>query len=209
MVTGVRRAGRRGAATRNRIAAAAARLFSEQGYAATSMQAIADAAGVHVQTIYLAFGTKAAVLAQAAALLVAGVDDPDSHPSERQWVKAIQAEVEPAAKLKRYVSHIRDVATRMIPLTDMMRAAAPSEPDVASFLRQAEAGRRQGPHELLAPLVRAHALRDGLTLAEAADLTYAIASPDMFRALVHDRGWSWARAERWILGALERELLAA
>ena len=100
MARRVRSTSERGAATRNRVAAAAARLFREQGYAATSMQAIADEAGVHVQTIYLAFGTKAAVLAQAAALLVAGADDPDSHPSERPWAKAIQSEPDPAAKLK-------------------------------------------------------------------------------------------------------------
>jgi AcrR family transcriptional regulator len=208
MVTRGRSTGKRGTATRDRVATAAAQLFSEHGYAATSMQAIADAAGVHVQTIYLAFGTKATVLAQAAALLVAGTDDPDSHPSERPWAKAIRTEPDPSTKLKLYVSHIRDVATRIVPLIDMMRAAAPGQPEVASFLRQVDDGRRQGPLELLAPLVSSGATRQGLTRTEVADLTYAIASPDMFRALVHDRGWSWARAERWILAALRRELLA-
>ncbi len=67
---------------------AAGRLFVARGYPATTMQAIADEAGVHVQTIYLAYSTKAAVLAAAAARLVAGKDDPATHPSERAWVRS-------------------------------------------------------------------------------------------------------------------------
>ena len=45
-------------ATRRRIADAALVLFSTRGYAATSLQAIADAAGLHVQTIYQTYGSK-------------------------------------------------------------------------------------------------------------------------------------------------------
>src|SRR3954469_22438617 len=88
-----RRRGGRGAETRRQIAQAAVRLFVHHGYTGTSMQAIADAAGVHVQTIYLAFGSKTAVLAEAAAMLVAG-DDEDSAtpPGERRWARELFAE---------------------------------------------------------------------------------------------------------------------
>ena len=54
------------------------------------MQAIADAAGVHVQTIYLAFGNKPAVLAEAAAVLVAGEEEDAATPPEhRGWVREL------------------------------------------------------------------------------------------------------------------------
>lgn len=171
------------------------------------MQAIADEAGVHVQTVYLAYGTKAAVLAAAATRLVAGEDDPASHPSERAWAREIQATSDPEAKLHLYVRHIRDVTPRVVRLVDMLRATAAGDPDVAEFHAHMEHGRWAGPQALFAPLAEAGALRSGLTLADAADTAYALASPDTFRALVERRGWDWNRAEAWIADRLVEALL--
>src|SRR6478736_5802678 len=77
----------RGAETRRRIEQAAALLFTRDGYTATTMQAVADEAEVHVQTIYLAYRTKPALLAACAARLVAGEEDPSTHPGERRWAR--------------------------------------------------------------------------------------------------------------------------
>src|ERR1700712_4469003 len=107
---------RRGAETRRRIEEAAARLFTRAGYTSTTMQAIADEAGVHVQTIYLAYRTKAALLAACAARLVAGDESPDPPPSERRWARKVAAEREPHAKLARYVRHIGEASPRITPL---------------------------------------------------------------------------------------------
>jgi AcrR family transcriptional regulator len=199
---------RRGDETRRRVEEAAGRLFSENGYEPTTMQAIADEAGVHVQTVYLAYGTKSAVLAAAARRLVAGGDDPDSHPGERRWGRQIAGADQPWEKLRLYVRHIRDVTPRVIRLIDVLRATAPGDPDVADFLARMQQGRRDGPHALLAPLAASGQLRAGLTLAEAADITYAVASPDTFRALVEDRRWSWKRAETFVTGQLGAALLS-
>lgn len=189
---------RRGDVTRRRVEEAAGRLFGENGYEATTMQAIADEAGVHVQTIYLAYGTKTAVLAATATRLVAGGEDPDSHPGERRWAREIADAEDPVEKLRLYVRHIRDVTPRVIRLIDVLRATAPGDPDVAAFLAEMQQGRRDGPYALLAPLVAAGQVRPGLTLAAASDITYTLASPDTFRALVEDRRWSWKRAESWV-----------
>jgi AcrR family transcriptional regulator len=203
-----RRRRRRGAETKARVAEAAARLFVEQGYAATTMQAIADGAGVHVQTLYLAFGTKAAVLAAAGTLLVSGAEDPETHPRDRAWAREIQSTSDPAAKLRLYARHIRDVAPRTIRLLDVLRATAASEPDVAEFLEVMEQGRREGPANLLPPLAEAGAFRPSLTSQEAVDVTTAVASPDTYRALVEVCGWTWDDAERWVGDTLCRLLLA-
>jgi AcrR family transcriptional regulator len=200
---------RRRGETRRRVEEAAGRLFVERGYAATTVQAIADAAGVHVQTIYLAYGTKAAVLAATATRLVAGDDDPTSHPSERRWAREIQATTDPVRKLRLYVRHVRDVMPRTAALVDVLRVAAPSDPEAAAFLAHMQAGRREGPFALLAPVASAGQLRAGLTLAAAADITYTLANADTFRALVDERGWSPKRAERWITEQLGHALLAS
>src|SRR6187200_1491149 len=128
MSTDLQSKGRRGADTRRRVEEAAARLFTERGYGATSMRAIADAAGVHVQTIYLAYRTKAAVLAACATRLVAGDEDPATHPDERRWARTIQATADPREKVALYVRHILEVAPRITALTDALRATAPAEP---------------------------------------------------------------------------------
>ena len=49
-------------ATRRAIVAAAARLFVERGYGPTSIDAIAEAAGVSRKTVFTSVGGKAAAL---------------------------------------------------------------------------------------------------------------------------------------------------
>jgi AcrR family transcriptional regulator len=198
---------RRGADTRRRIEEAAARLFTEGGYTSTTMQAIADDAGVHVQTIYLAYRTKAALLAACAARLVAGDENPDTHPSERRWAREVAAERDPRAKLARYVRHIGEVSPRITPLLDVLRATAAAEPEVAEFLSQMENGRREGPHQLLGLGVPAGTWRAGLEPDQVADTVFTLASPDTLRALVTGCGWDPLAAQAFILRALERELL--
>src|SRR4051794_7079027 len=93
------RRSRRGAETRKKVEEAAGRLFQERGYYATTLQQIADAAGVHVQTIYLAYGTKAEVL-RAAAAWATSDEDPAVPPPERRWVREIMDAEDPRVKLR-------------------------------------------------------------------------------------------------------------
>jgi len=200
-----RRANRRGADTRRRVEQAAAELFVQRGYHATSMQDIAEAAGVHVQTIYLAYGTKAELLRAAAAWKVSEGEDPAIPPPERRWVHEIIAADDPREKFRLYVRHIRHVTEEWAPMRNVMRAAA-SEPEVAEKLAAMEYGRYQGPENLWPAIAGKGQFREGVTAEYAAVLTYAIASPDTFRQLL-DRGWSFHRAEAAILDTLIRTLL--
>jgi AcrR family transcriptional regulator len=195
---------RRNADTRRRIEEAAAMLFTRDGYTATSMQTIATAAGCHVQTIYLAYGTKPALLAACAVRLVAGDEDPDTPPGERRWAREVAAARDPHAKLARYVQQIADVAPRITRLIDVLRATAPAEPDVATFLDQIEGGRREGALHLLG---HCGIWKPGLSPEQVADITFAIASPDTLRALTDGCGWSLPEAQGFIVHALEHELL--
>jgi AcrR family transcriptional regulator len=198
---------RRGSDTRRRIEQAAALLFTRDGYTATTMQAVATEAGVHVQTIYLAYRTKPALLAACAARLVAGEEDPGTHPSERRWAREVAAAPAPHAKLTRYVRQIGDVTPRIAPLLDVLRTTAPAESDVAAFLEQMEQGRREGSLQLLGHGVPTGTWRRGLTADQVADIVFAIASPDTFRALTRSRGWTRRAAEKLIVRMLEHELL--
>ena len=199
------RRSRRGAETRRRVEQAAAELFVERGYHGTSMQDIATAARVHVQTIYLAYGTKAELLRAAASWKVSEGEDPAIPPPERKWVRELIAEDDPREKFRLYVRHIRHVTQQWAPMRDVMRAAA-DEPEVSQKLAAMEYGRYQGPENLWPAIEQRGQFRDGVSADYAAVLTYAIASPDTFRQL-RDRGWSWGRAEAAILDTLIRALL--
>src|SRR5215467_8732359 len=65
-------------ATRQSVIAAARRLFGERGYAGTSIEAIAEAAGVAVPTVYAAFGNKRSILRALIDAAVDGADPPRS-----------------------------------------------------------------------------------------------------------------------------------
>ncbi|MDQ4009165.1 MAG: TetR/AcrR family transcriptional regulator [Actinomycetota bacterium] len=204
----VGRSGGRRQATRRRVADAAARLFVERGYAATTLQAVADNAGVHVQTIYQVFGSKVAVLAEAAAVLVAGPEEEAATPPpERAWVRELFAEPEPVHQLALYARHMRAVSERYMGLLDIMRVTAAADPDVGTFLAQAERGRYDGPRHITPVLAGCGALQPGLTAERAADIMYAITTYDVFRSLIQDRGWSGHDAETWIAATLARLLL--
>jgi AcrR family transcriptional regulator len=119
----------RGAETCTKVEEAAGRLFTQHGYYATTLQPIADAAGVHVQTVYLAYGTKAAVL-RAAAAWATSEEDPAIPPPDRRWVRAIVATDEPRLKLRLYVRHIRDITQTWGPFQQAMRAASAEPGDM-------------------------------------------------------------------------------
>ena len=196
----------RNAETRRRVEEAAAQLFTRDGYMATTMQAIANAAGVHVQTIYLAYGTKPALLGACAVRLVAGDEDPDTPPPDRRWAREVAAERDPHAKLVRYVQQIADVAPRITSLIDVLRSTAQAEPEVAAFLNGMERARREGALQLLGHGVPAGTWQPGLTPDKVADITFAIASPDTLRALTIRCGWPAAQAKTLIVNALAHEL---
>ena len=199
------RRGRRRTETHTKVEKAAGRLFTEQGYHATTMQQIADAAGVHVQTIYLAYGTKAEVL-RAAAAWATSEENPAIPPPERRWVREIVATDDARLKLQLYVRHIRDITQTWGPFQQAMRAAS-AEPVVAEKLSAMEEGRFQGPLNLWPAIEARGELRGGLTTERAAALTYAMASPDTFRQLL-DHGLSLDEAEEEVARVLILALLA-
>ena len=156
---------------------------------------------------HLAYGTKPALLAASAARLVAGEEDPGTHPAERRWAREVAAAPDPHTKLARYVKQIGDVTPRIAPLIDVLRTTAPAEPEVAAFLEHIEHGRREGPLHLLGHGVPTGTWRPGLSADEVADIVFAIASTDTFRALSIGRRWTRRAAEKLIVRMLERELL--
>jgi len=185
---------------------AARALFIENGYVATSVGSIAERADVAPETIYSTFGTKRALLAEVVDVTVAG--DVDAPPvMEQAWVAALRAEPDARRRLAILASNGAALLARRAAIDHVVAAAAASDPEIATLRDTGKAQRLAGQRELLRIVAGASGLRDGLDLDVAADTLYAIGSPETYRLLVVERGWTTDRFARWYADALERLLL--
>src|SRR3954462_4202180 len=116
-------------ATRREILEAAERLFVRAGYAATTMAAIAREAGVALKTVYVAFESKSGVLRALWHLRLRG-DEEDVPVAERDWYRKVIEEPDPERQLRLLAHNSRAVKLRIAVLVDVVRSAAPSDPDI-------------------------------------------------------------------------------
>ena len=185
---------------------AALALFVERGYVATTIVAIAERAGVSPESVYAVFKTKRALLSS--SLDVSIVGDADPVPLlERGWVQDLRQEADPMRRMRILARNGRSILERVSPIYEVLREASSADPEVASLTRRYEQQRFEGQRTLLRIVAPRGTLRPGLSAAAAADILYAVGSPESYRLLVRDRGWSPARFERWYADTLIRLLL--
>src|SRR5689334_453601 len=102
-------------ATRESIIKSARAIFLEKGYAATTMAAIAKAAGTALDTAYATVGKKPALFRLLIEMAISGTDT--AVPAEeRDYVRAIRAEADAARKLRLYAAALGRIQPRLAPL---------------------------------------------------------------------------------------------
>lgn len=199
---------RRAVATRARIAAAATTLFVEQGYATTSITAVARAAGVGVQTVYYSYPSKADILVGCLDHAVDGADRRDAWRDlvALPWVRTVAAEPDPVRRVFLHVRGAADLMGRAGPVLDLVRVGAAGEPALAAAWDRDEQRRRAVHRILVDACARDGVLRPGLDAEQATDLVTLVLGPETWNALVRRGGWSslaWARwAHRTLLADL-------
>ncbi|HET6737448.1 MAG TPA: helix-turn-helix domain-containing protein [Kribbella sp.] len=193
-------------ANRQRMRAAAQTLFTARGYAATSMQAIADEAGMAVQTLYFTFGTKRALLAELLDVAAAGDDEPV--PSlDRPRVQALLDDPDPVAQLREQARQAREIYERVAPVLQVIAHAATADPEIHELWEANNAQRAVMMEQMVTALVSKTALREGLDAQLATDITLALLGPELYHLLTARRGWDAERWERWTADALVTQLL--
>ncbi len=193
-------------ATRRAILAAARGRFVGNGYTATTIEAIASAAAVSPETIYATFRNKRSLLSAVLDVSLAG-DDAPVPVLERGWVQEMRTEPDPRRRLRILARKGRMILERVAPIYEVLREAAAADREVASLSARYKAQRFAGQAELARIVARGGALREGVSVSTAADVLFAIGSPETYRLLVVDRGWSPRRFERWYADTLTRLLL--
>ena len=201
------RRARKALETRRRILDAAETLFVRDGFAATTMAAIAAHADVAVQTVYAVFSTKRAILTELIDARVLGDDDVAALPDRADW-QAMEAERDPRRQLARFAAIATRIAQRSAAINEVLSAAAGADAQLAVIYQRQRLARYDDERRVARSLARSGGLRAGLSETEAADMIWAIATTRTYRALVGERGWSDEAYERWLADLLTRALLA-
>jgi AcrR family transcriptional regulator len=186
--------------TRTRILSAARLLFEQQGYAVTTLEAIAELADVSPKTIAAVFGSKHALLAQ--------VINPDAFSLRfQQLLEELRATEDPARRLALVAQITRQAYEPLVSSLELLRTAEAITPDLAELAQQVEARRRQNQARLIAALHDQGVLRPGLSTEEATDVLWTLTSYEVYRLLVVQHRWEPVRYERWLVQLLIDQLL--
>lgn len=185
---------------------AAYELLVENGYAATTIAAIAERAGVSAPTVYAGFGSKAQLLKAAIDIAFAG--DDDSTPVAARPLSTWVYEADTAEDLVgRYAEMMGELASRAGAIYDVLVRAADTEPELAALLADLEQQR------LRAATMVARGIRDrgglprGRSLGEARDVVWIVNAPELYVNLTTKRRWSTKRYVAWARNTLTKLVL--
>lgn len=192
--------------TQMKIVAAARVLFIDRGYSGATLESIAVAAGVAVETVYASFGNKPAILSRVIEMSVLG----DAEPVplfQREGPQAVVRETDQRRQIQLFARDMGEIMSRMAPMFGVMRAAAKMEPDIAEMLQKVLDERVGGMKFFLRALMENGPLREGYTLDSAAETVWAVSSGEVYTLLVTDRSWEVQKYVTWLAETLTRLLL--
>jgi|SRR5450432_3442447 len=196
--------------TSRAIVDAAAALFSERGYAAVSVDAIAKAAGVSRATVFTSVGGKPALLKAAFRVAfgrAAGAADVAMPLTERPRSREVRSRPTARGYLSGYAGVCTSLHSHMAGVYEAIREGAHGDTAVKELWLEVNRERRQGAATIVADVKARSALRAGLDESDAADAVWVLNDPVHFYMLVISRGWSQEKFQEWLTRALEAELL--
>ena len=196
------------AATRHGILLAAQGLFEQHGYPATTMEAIAAAAGVALKTVYLGFVTKSGLLRALWDLLLKG-DQDDAAVAERRWYREVIDEPDPQRQLRLLARNSRVVKERISGVLKVIRSAATVDADAAGLWRLIQSDFLANQRVVVESLYAKAALRPDVGVEWATDVLWTLNHPDVWLLLVSERGWSPQEWEQWFAESSCAQLLPA
>jgi AcrR family transcriptional regulator len=193
--------------TRKRVIDAATRLFGEQGYASTTIRAIAGEAGVSVPMVELLFGTKAQLLHVVLDVAIAGDDEPVPVLS-RAWAMEAQSTSDAVGFLSAVAEVLREAQVRSAGVMLAAYEAATSDADIHLLISDRELQREHTARWIVDGVLERVSLRDGLDRRTAVDTVWMLIDPVVFNRLTRQRGWSTERYATWFVDSVAQLLVS-
>jgi len=184
--------------TRRQILEAARHLFTSLGYTGTTIEAVAHEAGVAVETVYAAFGSKRVLLARLVDLSVAGNDEESTPLLDRPGPQRARLEIDQRQQIRLLAHDMSEIMGRVGPLFGVMRGAATTEPEIATLLERLLLTRHETLKVFVQWVERNGPLRRGLTTEEATDVVWTLSSAEVHHLLTVDRTWTSEQYEQWL-----------
>jgi AcrR family transcriptional regulator len=192
--------------TRRRVIDAATRLFVAQGYASTTMRAIAAEAGVSIPTVELLFGTKAQLLHVVLDVAIAGDDEPVPVLS-RAWAHDAQSTDDVVEFVSAVAKVLQEAQVRSAGVMLAAYEAAASDPDIQVLIADRQLQRERTAGWIVEGVLARASLRAGLDRAAAVDTVWMLMDPVVFSRLTRHRGWSPERYATWFADSVAQLLV--
>ncbi|MGE5073022.1 MAG: TetR/AcrR family transcriptional regulator [Anaerolineae bacterium] len=193
--------------TRTRILKAAETLFMEHGYAGATIEAIAARADVASETVYASFKNKRRIVLELLTVLAAGGVEEDVPITRRAGPRAVAQEHDQRRQLAIFAETVAHNLERVAWMSELLTIAARAQQDVDRMMQRLNEQRWQHMAVFVEQLAVNGPLRDRMNRAEATDIVWTLASPEVFLLTTRDRTWSTERYTRWLADALARMLL--
>lgn len=194
--------------TEERILAAARGLFLRDGYAATTLAAVADAARVGHRTVYVRFGTKAALLKRVVDVAVAG----DTRPIDvisRDWFQTALTAPTLAERVAACASGSSALMARAGDLIAIAQQAEPVEPAIAAAAQAAREATRDAVRLFCIRLRDDGLLPDGCDVGWLADTASLLSQAQTYLLGRDTLGWTSDQYQHWLASTLDRLIAAA
>jgi AcrR family transcriptional regulator len=192
--------------TRRRIVDAAAELFVARGYAGTTIDAVADRAGVSRRTVFTSVGSKVELLKTAWDWAVVGDDQPIP-VVDRPEIARMRAERDPATLIELWVDQILAVGSRVAPLALVLSRAVDVDQEADALQKRIDVERRTGATLFVSGLDAIDGLRPDVSVAEGADMAWVLMNPLWVLRLRSERDWNDDQVRRWLLRLTKASLL--
>jgi AcrR family transcriptional regulator len=192
------RRARQAAETRADVLDAAIELFGQRGWAGTTLAAVAERAGVSVETIYKGFGSKKALLRAAMDVALVGDTDPVPLAERPEFLQLDQGTI--ADRVAHAAGMIADQHGRTAGVWQAAIEAAGTEEEMATLRRELEQRRRLDIGRGISRAVGHEVDDDSVTMV------WLLSGPEAYRRLTQDLGQGREQYQAFIEEALRRVL---
>ena len=191
------------AQTEQRILAAATELFLADGYLATTLEAVAKHAQVGARTVYVRFGTKAALFKRVIDVAIVG----DTEPVDvlgRDWMQVALTAPTAAERIAANAAASRQIMQRTGALFAVAQQAAAVEPLIAGFWQQGREQTRRNHAIFWTRMADDGLLGPAVDLTWLIDTTSILAAAETYLLITRTTGWDLDAYERWLIRTLSQ-----